>query len=237
MLLICLDGYDPRFAKDIKWKERFDMFYEIDTEDHTIPSNCWILTGHGTKIRKYMWDVGDKKSKLFSHEDLGGPFLWEKLEEKGLSQVWISIPIIRPLPKVKDAVFIPGVLSRPQKSDEKYLNILKKTKYSLEDLLELVELEFKIYLKYADRDFVYLYVFWLDPANHRGLTKPVKGKVDEWMEKIPLHSKTVVYSDHGRPGGGRGYVGHFPRGILGLKGISKRISHIKELHSLILEEV
>jgi len=236
MLIICLDGYDPDFTKDIEWKNRFDIFKTIDTEDHTIASNCWVITGHGTSIRKFAWD--SKEKGLFSHKDLGPPYLWELIETLNIRQAWISVPIISPLPKINNAVFIPGILSaRLEEHSDEYCRILNKREFSEEDLKKLIDIDFNVYLKYKDYDFVFLYVFWLDPANHQHMTHKIKPLIDNWMNNIPLHNKTILYSDHGVPGVGKGYVAHKPKGILGLKGINRDISHIKELNRVILEEL
>jgi len=243
VLVIGLDGYDWQYTKDIKWKDRFDYFNRLETEEHTIPSNCWVLTGQPTRLRRYIWDTADKEITIFSHRDLPRPYLWSVIHAYGYSQAWITFPLMNPLVKLPNTFVIGGLMCPkvyPETDDElieEYRSLSEKTFHDVrkDKLLRLIDLEFAIYdsIKH-DYDFIMLYVFWLDPANHQLRTRDkfeVKEAIDRHMETVELHPETLVYSDHGTVKGSW----HTKEGLVGIKGTVHQITSIKQIHKWIFD--
>jgi len=255
MLVICLDGYDWRSIKDIKWHHRFDYFGHLDTTRCTVLSNSYVLTNHPAKVIYHRWYVKDQssgKDRILRHTDLEGPYLWDTLYKHRISQAWICFTLMNPIVKYPDSFVIGGYLcSEDHWSQFTFYDydldidldriselrdiIHKKDKWTVKELKTWIDIELEVYECIKHKyDFVFLYLHQLDIANHIPdhlvKSKEIKEYIDKKMNLIALEEKTLLYSDHGkweRPG-------HHPEGIVATIGNSYKIKSIVEIYQWIL---
>lgn len=259
MLIIGLDGYDFSLIKNIQWKKRFNYFSSLTTYFHTIPSNYSVCTGRTD------FEYLNKPPPHKYLDLLPKPCLWHKLKRYFNKQIWIGFPLFDHIPTEKDFLGVEvknknrgmageailfgaweteGKLVYPmdllkKECIKKYFSIMSKSRFKqIDELRELTHLIFEIYDLFKENEFIFLYVFFLDPANHIGKTHIIKSIIDNYLSKIKLHNQTLIYSDHGIPQGGTTgkWARHRESGIIGIKSSKiNKITHISQVYNTILE--
>lgn len=260
--MIGLDGYTWERLNETNmgwnWAKRFRYKAEMETYNHTVPSNLAVLTGQEPQFKCWHYDDVSGCDKLFSIRDVKEPLLWDLLESVGKLRFWIGFPLITEVRHVKGIMFgsyvTHGELVFPSwlKTDIPNPSILHagETVVSLLNNLNWILETASKYTRF-NWDLMMVYVSTPDAVHHLNsefnqTKKPVLTnkeaskvmdaldyKLSKFIEKTKFKT-CIVYSDHGAPYS----IFHHPTGILLIESChkvkTKQKPHILDLYPTIL---